>query len=156
MEWITGLTGAANIVLRVLARDRPKLVARVRPVGGSHGQIHFLVEISNIGTAPALDCVVHAVLEDLGGVYTSEPFDLPAGVLRHQIFVPLKRPEHGDLIKELNAVTTLYGRSLEVRVHYGRGKAVCRWTEPRYDPVNDGTRYRVQQKVWRDGRGLAV
>jgi hypothetical protein len=155
MEGLTALVAAlANIVLRLLGRRRPKLVVKVRPTGGSSGKIDFTASVSNVGTAPALDCVLRVEVQGVGESYTSQPFSLAPNTLNHPVRFSLDRPRLGDLVPALTHATTLYGRRLTVRVRYGRREARCHWDEARYDPVTDAARHQTQQEAWRRGLGI--
>lgn len=155
MDGLTALAAAlVNVVLRLLGRRRPKLVVKVRPTGGSSGKIDFTASVSDVGTAPALDCVLRVELEGVGEVHVSQPFSLTADTLHDLVRFSLERPRLGKLVQALNQATTLYGRRLTVRVRYGRRQAICHWEEDRYDPVTDAARHQAQQEAWRRGLGL--
>jgi hypothetical protein len=102
--------------MRVLGRRKPDLKVRVPSTGGSPGKIDVVANVSNVGTAPAVECRVMAELNGIGIVHSSPPFSLGEGELDHWVPFSLERPRHGDLVKALNDATTLYGRRLTVRV----------------------------------------
>jgi hypothetical protein len=66
------------------------------------------------------------------------------------------RPQRGDLMKECNDETTLYGRELRVDVSWGKHRRQRTWRESLYDASTDRARYEVQRRYWRRGRGEAT
>ena len=89
--------------------------------GGNDSQVTFTATISNASTTkPALGCRLKGDLEGIGRVFESSPFNLTTEQLDHPIRFGVARPRLGDLVKALNGETTLYGRTLTVRLLCGR------------------------------------
>ena len=146
-----------SIALRLFDRFKgPDLHVDVERTGGNSSQVTFTATISNTSTTkPALGCRLSGELEGIGRVFDSSPFNLTAGQLGHRIRFGVERPRYGDLTKALNNETTLYGRTLTVRLMCGRHRAIESWSEPRYDPETDAGRYQAQQDAWRAGSELS-
>jgi hypothetical protein len=147
----------SNVVARILGRRRPALrVTELKSTGGSSDRLTFTAVVANVGTAPALGCVLAADLDGLGDVHRSQPFNMPPDELQHPVRFALERPRYGDLVQQFNHAFTLYGRRLTVRVVVnGNVKARAILEEVSCDPVTDGARFAVQQEVWAKGRPLA-
>jgi hypothetical protein len=133
--------------MRVLGRRKPDLKVRVRSTGGSPGKIDVVANVSNVGTAPAVEWRVTAELNGIGIVHSSPPFSLGEGELDHWVPFSLERPRHGDLVKALNDATTLYGRRLTVRVRCDGREGVAQWEEDQYDTVSDAAPDQVQRDL---------
>jgi hypothetical protein len=154
-EPLTLLGPAVNVINRIIGRRRPRLHIAARNTGGG-SQVDFTALVSNIGTAPALGCVLTAELDDgIGVVYESGPFALAEGQVEHPVPFGLERPRYGNLVPALNNVFTLYGRQLTVTVRSGRARAVDVVEEELYNPATDRARHEAQQAAWETGRPLA-
>jgi hypothetical protein len=64
------------------------------------------------------------------------------------------RPAQGDLVKEFNDATTLYGEQLVVEAAADPdGLTAETWREQIYDSETERERHAIQQRAWRRGRG---
>ena len=116
----------------------------------------FTALVSNTGDKAAMDCVLTTEISDGIGQVHRANFNLGPNQLDHRVPIGLERPRLGDLVPALANETTLYGRTLTVRVRAGRlWRARAVYREANYDPSTDAARYEAQQKTWSRGRPLA-
>jgi hypothetical protein len=68
------------------------------------------------------------------------------------IEIRVPRPALGDLVKEFNSDTTLYGETLTVELAEGKHHASETWREHVYTREENADRFDVQQRIWAQAR----
>ena len=155
LEWLGAHFAAPLVKLyrAINARPRPDLVIRqLEPTGGGGSEIDFNLIVQNAGTKVAWATVTARVGDTTVATHPSTVELLPqAPAMNVRVIVP--RPDLGNLVKEFNNDSTLYGRELAVEVAEGKHRATRVWREHVYTPEENRDRYEIQQRVWRRGLG---
>ncbi len=85
----------------------------MRPTGGSDGRVNFLASLHNHG-----DRLARVTMSATVGGHSVQCQPPVANLLVNQLPTPIQilapRPDLGELMKECNSATTLYGRELHV------------------------------------------
>jgi hypothetical protein len=159
LEWIGAhLLGPLVSLYRTIPnKPRPELTIHelVATGGGTHVDFHVLVQ--NVGTKSTRANVVARVGEREVLVLTPTVELLPnAPSETVQIRVP--RPELGDLVKEFNSETTLYGRELVVELADEKRRETESWREKVYVPEENrrpsrDPGARLADRAWGGNRG---
>jgi hypothetical protein len=145
--WLLNLYRA----IRMRPYPDPKILS-VTPAGGAPDYVDFVADVVNHGTQHcrvrinarigSSEVRCHPAEIDLVPQATPKPV---------RVFVP--REELGNLVKELDDETTLYGETLRVEIVIGeKVKASREWREKIYDEATDRQRFGIQQRKWRIGR----
>jgi hypothetical protein len=144
----------AAIAEQQLAAVRPRSDVRIVDLEATGGGQHanFVVQVQNFGNQPTR-ATVSAFIGDQNIRVNPTTLELLVNAVPGRASIMVPRPELGDLVKELNSETTLYGRRLHVRVAAGEQIVERTWSEKRYDPETERGRYEAQQIAWRRGRG---
>jgi hypothetical protein len=158
LEWIGAhlLAPFVNVYRALLLRPRPDpRIVGITPMGGldsgeGQGFVDFLIELANYGTQQCRVKLTVLLGELVLGVSHA---DLIPNTPPQPRRLKVPRPRLGDLMKECNEATTLYGETLVVRLEVGRRRVEKRWREEIYDPIADRVRHEIQQRYWRRGRG---
>jgi hypothetical protein len=144
-----------NALRAYLGRPRPDpRIVELTATGGSSGKVDFAAFVQNYGTQPARVSIFATI--DGEAVQCVPPVvDLLVNAAPTRVVIIVPRPRLGDLVPEFNNETTLYGRELEVKAkdQTGKHETNSAWRELIYDPETERTRYEIQQRVWRLGRG---
>jgi hypothetical protein len=154
LEWIGAhlLGPFVNLYRAFAMRPRPEIrIVELEPTGGGTF-VDFRARVQNFGTKPAR-MVVTARVGDREIKCSPEVPDLLVNMPATRVSIWVPRPELGELMKECNSATTLYGETLYVRVESDGHRADREWHEEVYDPETDRARYETQQRYWRHGRG---
>jgi hypothetical protein len=153
LEWILAHlpSSLVNAAKGYLGRPRPELrVRQLAPVGGGT-DVEFRLVVQNVGTKAAWAEVTAHVGETPVRLSTSRVELLPqAPSTTIEIRVP--RPALGDLVKEFNSDTTLYGETLTVELAEGKHHASETWREHVYTREENADRFDVQQRIWAQAR----
>jgi hypothetical protein len=155
LEWLARYLPSPliNALRAYLGRPRPDVrILEVKTTGGSHDHVSFSAYVQNYGTQPARATVSAKVR---GHEVPCRPtvLDLLVNAPPDRVAITVPRPGLGDLVKDLNNATTLYGAELVVEVVAGKQRPVETWREEMYDPETDRARHEVQQRAWRFSRG---
>jgi hypothetical protein len=74
---------------------------------------------------------------------TPAVLDLLGNTPPDRVAIDVPRPALGDLVKELNDATTLYGAELVIEAAAGKQRRVTTWREEIYDLETDPARHDV-------------
>lgn len=124
----------------------------VAPTGGGGDYVDFNLQLANYGTGQCR-CKVSAAVGTNDVECQPATLDLVANSGPTLVRVLVPRPDLGELMKECNDETTLYGETLVVRGVDGKDPVEATWREPVYDPATHRERHEIQQRYWRMGRG---
>jgi hypothetical protein len=152
LEWIGAhlLAPVVNLYRAFASRPRPELkIHELVPTGGGTN-VDFRVVVQNVGTKPMRYAVTARVGETPVQVLDS-PVDLLTNAPPTSVQIRVARPTLGDLVKEFNSDTTLYGMELVVEVAEKRSQTKT-WREHVYTVEENRVRYEIQPRVWRRGR----
>jgi hypothetical protein len=143
----------SNMLRLILSRPRPDVrILELKSTGGSEPSVNFTADIANYGTQPCR-CEVTATVGDEAVQCQPAKLDLNPNTDPKSFRVLVPRPGLGDLVPQFNNETTLYDKTLLVQASSGRHKATAEWHEVVYTPAENSERHRIQQRVWRSGRG---
>lgn len=121
--------------------------------GGHAAAVDFVVEVTNRGTK---SCRAKLEADVDGWPVTCRPSTLDlgpdSGVMSFDVLVA--RPALGNLVGAFNHATTLYGRTLNVRLSADGHQVEDSWREIVYDNASNAARREIQQGVWHDGADL--
>jgi hypothetical protein len=154
LEWVGAhlLAPIVNLYRAFATRPRPELrIHELLPTGGGT-DVDFRLVVQNVGTKPTRYTICARVDETSVRVLNS-PVDLLTNTPPTNIDIRVPRPALGDLVKEFNRDTTLYGRELVVDVADEKRTQTTSWREHVYTIEENLTRHDIQQRIWRRGRG---
>jgi hypothetical protein len=158
LEWIGAhfLGPLVSLYRTIHNKPRPELkIHDLRPTGGGPDAVNFHAVVQNVGTKSARCTVTARVGETEVPVVTPTVELLPnAPSQTVQIHVP--RPGLGELVKQFNSDTTLYGRTLVVVLADEKRHEKACWREHVYTPEENSVRADIQQREWRIGRDEAT
>jgi hypothetical protein len=154
LEWLGAhLLGPFVSLYRALAsRPRPELKVHELVATGGGTNVDFHVVVQNVGTKPMRYTVTARVGETQVQVLNS-PVDLLTNTPPTTVEIRIARPAVGDLVKEFNSETTLYGEELVIEVADDKRSQTITWREHVYSEEENRERHAIQQRVWRRGRG---
>jgi hypothetical protein len=154
LEWLGAhLPGWALSLIRThFARPHPELKIHELEATGGGTNVDFQMLVQNVGTKPMRYTVVARVGDTPVQVLNS-PIYLLTNTPPTAVQIRVPRPAHGDLVKEFNCETTLYGEELVVEVAGEKRSETATWREHVYTVEENRERHAIQQRVWRRGRG---
>jgi hypothetical protein len=148
MNPFASLFGLLRVARSFTTRARPELrIDEIRPRDGS--PLRFTVDVRNVGAKPTR-CAVSARVGDTRVDVWPLIVDLQAHAPPTTVEVLVPSPQLGALVPELDNAPTLYGGLLIVDVRDQKRRAIACWMEHVYAPQENGLRYEIQQRVWRD------
>lgn len=131
-------------------------ILSLRPTGGVGGYVDFVAELANYGSQ-AVRARFAATVGGQPATCQPEYRDLLVNAAPETVRVIVPRPQLGELVKEFDSETTLYGRDLVLEASInGDVVASTRWAEKVYSEGDNRTRWEIQQREWRFGRGEAT
>jgi hypothetical protein len=132
-------------------RPEPR-IDELKPGGAGSGYVGFNVHVANYGTRQCR-CEMSAWVGEESVECRPQVVNLIPDTPPELVMVLVPRPRLGDLVSQFAGETTLYGEPLQVEAVAGEHKDSKEWREKVYTPEENAERHRVQQRVWRIGRG---